>query len=112
MSKSKMHKYELATHKTTEVRAVNAITNDTVSDWLNKVREAGKFVNGDGVNSSIERQAKVLMELIEQIKAGKVDRDVITELTKRQNLTASLVLAQHEILHKESRSVFGKRNPR
>ena len=97
MSKSKMHKYELATHKTTEVRAVNAITNDTVTVWLNKVREAGKYVDGDGVNASIVRQAKVLMDLIEQIKAGKVDRDVISELAKKQSITASLVIAQHRL---------------
>jgi uncharacterized protein (UPF0305 family) len=109
MSKSKMHKYELATHRTTEVNAVNAITNETVNAWLQKIREAGKYVNGDGVNSSIERQAKVLVELITQIKAGKVDRDVITELTKRQNVTASLVLAQ-SILTRGVGNVSGTRN--
>ena len=112
MSKSKMHKAELATHKTTEVRATTAILNEQVYEWVLKVREAGKLLDGDGVNSSILRQAKILMDLIEQTKAGKVDRDVITDLTKRQNLTASLVLAQHEILHKESRNVFGKRSQR
>jgi hypothetical protein len=110
MSKSKMHKYELATHRTTEVNAVNAITNETVNAWLQKIREAGKYVNGDGVNSSIERQAKVLVELIKQTKSGKVDRDVITELTKRQNLTASLVLAQ-SILTKGVGNVSGTRSP-
>ncbi len=109
MSKSKMHKYELATHKTTEVRAVNSITNDTVSVWLQKVRDAGKYVDGDAVNSSVIRQAKVLMDLITQIKAGKIDREVISELARRQNITASLQLAQHEILHKEFRNVSGTR---
>jgi hypothetical protein len=94
MSKSKMHKYELATHKTTEVRAVTSITNETISVWLQRVRDAGKYVDGDGVNSSIERQAKVLVDLIQQIKAGRVDREVISELAKRQNITASLILAQ------------------
>uniref|UniRef100_A0A6M3LMG6 Uncharacterized protein n=1 Tax=viral metagenome TaxID=1070528 RepID=A0A6M3LMG6_9ZZZZ len=95
-----MHKYELATHKTTEVMAVNAITNDTVTVWLNKVREAGKYVDGDGVNSSIERVAKILVELINEIKAGKVDREVISELAKKQNITASLVIAQHRLERK------------
>jgi hypothetical protein len=97
MSKSKMHKYELATHKTTEVRAVTSITNETVNVWLQKVREAGKYVDGDGVNTSIERVAKVLVALITETKAGRVDREVISELAKRQNITASLILAQSRL---------------
>jgi hypothetical protein len=97
MSKSKMHKYELATHKTTEVRAVTSITNETVSVWLQKLREAGKYVDGDAVNSSIERQAKVLIALITETKAGRVDREVISEIAKRQNITASLILAQSRL---------------
>jgi len=97
VSKSKMHKYELATHKTTEVRAVNSITNETVSIWLQKLREAGKYVDGDGVNSSIERQAKVLIALITETKAGRIDREVISEIAKRQNITASLILAQSRL---------------
>jgi hypothetical protein len=97
MSKSKMHKYELATHKTTEVRAVTSITNETISVWLQRVRDAGKYVDGDGVNSSIERQAKVLIALITETKAGRIDREVISEIAKRQNITASLILAQSRL---------------
>ena len=104
MSKSKMHKAELATHKTTEVRATTAILNEQVYEWVLKVREAGKLLDGDGVNSSILRQAKILMDLIEQTKAGKVDREVISELAKRVSITASLVVAQHELIHKQFRN--------
>ncbi len=104
MSKSKMHKAELATHKTTEVRATTAILNEQVNVWVTKVREAGKFLDGDDVNSSIVRVARILMDLIEQTKAGKVDREVISELAKRVNITASLVVAQHELIHKSIRN--------
>lgn len=90
-----MHKYEVGKSRPTENKATNLITNEAVSVWLQKVRNAGKFVDGDGVNAGLDRVAKVLVELIQEIKAGRVDREVISELTRRQNIGASLMIAQH-----------------
>lgn len=97
MSKSKMHKRELATHKTTEVRASNAILNEQISEWVVKVREAGKFVDGDGVNSSVIRVANVLTDLIVETKLGKYPREVISGLVSRIDVVASLDIAQKKL---------------
>lgn len=107
MSKSKMHKYELATHKTTEDRASNAILNEQISEWITKVREAGKFLDGDGVSSSIDRVADVLTSLILQTKQGKCPREVISGLVSRINVQASLELAQKK-LTRSNMNVTGK----
>lgn len=109
MSKSKMHKYEVGKSRPTENRASNAILNQQVDEWTRKVREAGRFVDGDGVNSGINRVANVLTELIREIKRGNYPREVISEVIKRNNVGASLIVAQHN-LEKGVRNVSGKGN--
>ena len=109
MSKSKQHKYELATHKTTEDRASNAILNEQINEWVNRAIEAGRIVDGDGVNSSINRVADVLTDLILQTKKGKVSREVISGVVSRVNLRASLIIAQNN-LTRSNRNVTGKRS--
>ena len=108
MSKSKMHKYELGKSKPTENRASNAFLNDQIYEWIIKVREAGKMVDGDGVNSSINRVADVLTDLILQTKRGTYSREVISGLVSRINVQASLVIAQHNLAR--SNNVTGKRS--
>ncbi len=76
--KSKMHKYELAKSKTTENAAVNSIRGTVVNDWLTKVRNAERavFNQGGGVQTAIDAQAKVLVDLITGINTGKIEREV------------------------------------
>ena len=107
MSKSKMHKQELGKSRPTENRASNAILNEQVNEWLNKVKEAGKFLDGDGVSSSIDRVANVLTSLILQTKQGKCPREVISGLVSRINVQASLELAQKK-LTRSNVNVTGK----
>lgn len=109
MSKSKMHKYELAKSRSTENRASNSVLNEQINEWVNKVREAGRLLDGDGVNSSIIRQADVLTDLILQTKQGKYPREVVSGLVSRINVRASLVIAQNN-LARSNRNVAGKRS--
>ena len=109
MSKSKMHKYELATHKTTEERASNAILNEQISEWIDRVREAGKIGVGEGVGTSINKVADVLVDLIKQTQAGKYSREVISGLVTRIDVKASLTIAQQKLTRSNS-NVSGKRN--
>jgi len=97
MSKQKERKRELGTHRSTENRASNSDENGVVNYWLQKVRDAERYQSGDGVHSGINRVADVLVELIKQIKDGKVEREVITKLSQRQNIQASLVVAQRKL---------------
>jgi len=93
LSKSKEHKYELGRSKPTENRALNAIDNEQVNEWVAKVREAGKLGIG-GVRGTITRTAYVLIDLIKLTEQGKVPREVVSELVKRVNVQASLAEAQ------------------
>ena len=109
MSKSKERKYELGKSRPTENRAYNSIVNQQVNEWVEKIREAGKHINGEGVNSSINRVANVLTELIVETKRGKYPREVISGVIERCNVAASLVIAQHTI-ERGIRNVLGKRD--
>jgi len=93
VSKSKMRKYEVGKSRPTENWASNAILNEQINEWVEKVREAGKSVNGDGVRGSIDRVANVLTDLILQTKKGKTSREVISGLVSRINVQASLAIA-------------------
>jgi len=106
MSKSKMHKYELGTHKTTEDNAERAMLNQTINEWVEKVREAGKIGDGE-VRGSITRTAYVLLDLIRLTEQGRVPREVISGLVKKVDVQASLVEAQ--ILRRSNANVSGKR---
>jgi len=104
-----MHKYELAKSRSTENRASNSILNEQISEWVDKVKEAGKIVEGDGVNSSINRVADVLTNLILQTKRGNYSREVISGVVNRINVRASLIIAQNN-LARSNRNVTGKRS--
>lgn len=92
MSKSKMRKQELGGGRTTENRAANVFTHDEVSAWLTKINEAEKEAGGN--QSSIDAVAKILVDLITQIKAGKIDQEVCTRLVRIKPMMASLDKAQ------------------
>lgn len=97
MRKSKMHKYEIGKSRSTENRAINSILNEQVSEWMEKVKEAGRYIDGDGINSSTERVADVLIKLILQTKQDKIPREVISSLVSRMKLKASLMIAQEKL---------------
>jgi len=89
MSKSKMHKLEIGTHRPTENRAVNANINALVNEWVNKIHEAGKLEDG-GVHGTITRTTYILLDLIADTESGKIPREVISEVVNRCNCQASL----------------------
>ena len=49
------------------------------------------------MNSGINRVADVLTKLILEIKRGNCPREVISEVVKRNNVRASLIIAQHNL---------------
>lgn len=93
-----MRKIEVGRSKPTENRVGNVDLSEQVNGWVNKVREAGKFVDGDGVNSSINRVADILAELILQTKRGKYPREVISGVASRVNLQASLAVVEQKMI--------------
>jgi len=97
MSKSKMHKQELGKSRPTENRASNAILNEQINEWVEKVIEAGNFGSGEEIGSSIDKVADVLGDLIKQTQAGKYPREVIFGLVKRIDVQASLAKAQQKL---------------
>lgn len=97
MSKSKERKIILGKSRPTENRAVNAILNEQINEWVDKVREAGRMGSGETVGSSIDKVAGVLAELILQTKRGKYSREVISGVIKRVNVTASMLKLSQKV---------------
>jgi hypothetical protein len=87
--KSKMRKYEIGTHNTTENRAEQTIINHQVDEWFTKITTAERRVG-----LPVENMADVLVGLINEVKAGKTSREVIDELMKRKPMLASLERAK------------------
>jgi len=99
MRHAKAKKYEVGRNRPTENRASNAMLNESINEWVNKVRDAGKMQEGDGVQSIGDRVAGVLVNLIGEIKAGRIQREVISGVVERLGLHNSLIKAQ-EILER------------
>lgn len=97
MRRSKSRKIEVGTSRPTENRAINVIFDEQITEWLGKVRQADKLLPGDGVTSSINRVVDVLIDLIKQTQDGKYSREVISGLARRQNIQASLAVAQKRL---------------
>jgi len=89
-----MRKYEVGKSRPTENRASNAISNEVADRWVAKIDEASKV---EGIHSQIEAVAQVLIELAEEIKAGRVDIDVFKVVLRRRNVTASLQIAYNKL---------------
>lgn len=89
-----MRKYEVGKSKPTENKASNAIVNQETDKWVAKIDEAAKV---EGINSKIEAGAKVLIELAEEIKVGRIDIEVFRGVLRRRNVTASLTIAYNKL---------------
>jgi uncharacterized protein (UPF0548 family) len=72
--KSKSRKIEIGKGRSTENRAIQEVVQKQTDEWHLRVRE--QRTDADGV-------VDVLIELIKETKAGKIDREVISLLSKR-----------------------------
>ena len=88
-----MRKIELGKSRPTENRAANAIFNEQINEWVEKIREAGNVGDG-GVRGTITRTTYVLLDLIRLTEQGKVPREIISGVVKRIDVQASLSEAQ------------------
>lgn len=93
MSKNKDHKVLVGQSRPTENKALNTISSDITRVWITKIDIASR-TDGVGVRVGIDAVTKVIIDLIKEIKAGNVSRDVISELVKQRQVGASLVQAQ------------------
>lgn len=92
-----MRKIELSTHHPTENRGIRLTINEQVDTWAIKIREAQKLQNGEGVREPILRVKDILLDLIEEVKLGIIDREVIEKVVQRQECMASLQLAMEKM---------------
>jgi hypothetical protein len=105
MSKSKMHKQEVGRSRPTENAVSASIANQKINEWVNRIREAGKINQGEQLESASNRITNILIELIQQTKQGKIEREVISGVVGRLGLHQSLIKAQERL-----NNVAGKRN--
>ena len=96
MSKSRMRKQEVGGGRSTENRASNAVIHQEVSAWLTRINEVEKEAMGN--ESSIDAVAKILVDLITQTKAGKIDEEVCIRLVRTKPMAASLNRAKNILL--------------
>jgi hypothetical protein len=92
MSKSKMHKQEVGKSRPTENYVTNAMTRSDAEEWVAKIDSV--IINVVGVNSQLGAVSHILVDLINLIKIGKVDEQVLLEVMRRRNVTTSLQLAR------------------
>ena len=88
-----MIKYEKGRNRPTENRAANSILNQEIDKWVKKIDAAS--AEGD-VQYGIKRVGEVLVELANDIREGKVDKEVFHGILSRRNVYASLLMAQKE----------------
>jgi hypothetical protein len=94
MSKSKEHKILVGQSRPTENRAMRVITSESTKVWIDKIDAANRTETSIGVRGAIDATTVVVMELIKEIQAGRVAREVISELVKQRPIGVSLARAQ------------------
>jgi hypothetical protein len=91
MSKSKMHKHELGTHRPTEEAALKSEVQYSKTAWLNRIYLAQN-------ESSNEQITAVFVELFRSIRAKQTDAEVAYEIAKMDRWNLSIREAQQRIL--------------
>lgn len=85
-----MRKLERGSSRPTENAAMSLATASSADEWCKKIREANKPLDGVNIKSNLDRVTVIIDELIREVKAGRVDRKVVTEVAKREHITGLL----------------------
>lgn len=96
-ARQKMHKYEVGRNRPTETRVGNSVNNQDADKWIAKIDEASS-TEGATVEYRVKAVADILVELAEEIRAGRIDVGVFKSVIRRRNVTASLALAYKKLM--------------
>ena len=97
MRTGKAHKIEVGKSKPTDNSLTSKTTNEKVWEWLQKVNEAGKYIDGDNIKTANSRIASVLVDLINETQKGNVPREVISKIMEKRGIMQALKEAQERI---------------
>jgi hypothetical protein len=95
MRRTKARKIELGKNKPSEVAATNAIVHDKTSVWMQRLNDC---------RENTEAEAILLVDLFEQIKSGKVEREIFNQLTRIRPMRLSIERAVEIMKSKELRN--------
>lgn len=86
-----MVKFEVGRGRPTENRVDNFLIHEEANRWVEKIDKAAA-IDGADIPFQIKAVSEVLAELIADIKAEKVDRNVFPVVIRRRDVSASLQL--------------------
>ena len=91
-----MHKYEVGQHRPTETKAGNSIHSQGADVWVAKIDEAASTFGADAT-FKIKAISEVLEDLANEIRAGRIEREVMLNVLSRRDCYASLALLKQRM---------------
>lgn len=91
-----MHKYEVGQHRPTEIKAGNSIHSQGADEWVAKVDKAASIFGADPT-FKIKAVSEVLEELANEIRVGRIEREVMINVMRRRDCYASLELLKQRM---------------
>jgi len=88
-ARHKMHKYAVGRNRPTETRAGNEIHSQDAEFWVAKIDKASATFGADN-SFKIKEISDILGELAKRIKVGEIEPEIIRNVIRRRNVSASL----------------------